>query len=127
MTLRATRRTVRPTTTPNGEYVKGKSIAATVYETLTLRALTLCDCGQPARHIAIFQQLTSTQQCMRNGLALCPDCANDFDGAEKIYTLQEAYEIANVKTPQWFVSQTAHRHADDRDGQRPRVSRRRAA
>jgi len=81
---------------------KTRTVHHAIYAALTTRGRSLpCDCGRPATNVALFYQLTA--ECRYrylNALVVCPTCAADFIDAEKILTMEEAYELANIPLPQ---------------------------
>lgn len=81
---------------------KTRSMAHSIYAAISTRGRSLpCDCGQSATHVALFYQLTA--ECRYrylNALVVCQSCAADFIDAERILSMEEAYELANIPLPQ---------------------------
>lgn len=75
--------------------------AQAIYALLTTRTNhTHCECDAPATHVALFYSLTASQTTRyRNALPVCQSCAADFVDAEVIFTMEEAYALANKPLP----------------------------
>lgn len=72
-----------------------------VRRALEERQIPVCECGANATHVAIFWQLTADGHYVRgDALLVCCNCAEDFINPERIITLEDAYELANLPVPQ---------------------------